>query len=108
MVYYHPDERHNNQEQWKKRIEDWKSSGLSGAAWCRKEGATYCQFLYWKKRLFDDSIQKMDSQSFIEIEDAADTSGVEVMVGEFSIRVSKDFDSATLCKCVHALRGAAC
>jgi len=71
-------------------------------------GITYCQFLYWKKRVFDDPVQKMDSQSFIEIEDTADASGVEVMVGEFSIRVSKDFDSATLCKCVRALRGTAC
>lgn len=108
MPYYTPDERRKNQEQWLERIEDWKRSGLSGAAWCRKEGITYCQFLYWKKHLIDEPAQKVTSQSFIEIEDVADASGVEIMVGEFSIRLSKDFDPAALCKCVRALSGASC
>lgn len=108
MVYYNPDERRNNQEQWVRKIEDWKCSGLSGAAWCRKEGVTYCRFLYWKKRLAGEPPRKLNSQSFIEIEDTADTSGVEIMVGGLYIRVSKGFDPATLHKCVSVLSGQSC
>lgn len=107
MVYYSPEERRKKQELWIERIEDWKRSGLSGSAWCKKQNVPCCQFYYWKSRLSNEPVQN-NSQAFIEIEDAADISGVEVQVGEFSIRVSKDFDSGTFSKCVRALIGVLC
>jgi hypothetical protein len=107
VVYYSPEERRKKQELWIARIEDWNRSGLSGSAWCKKQNVPYSQFYYWKSRLSNDQVQN-DPQTFIEIEDATDISGVEVQVGEFSIRVSKDFDSGTFSKCVHALIGVLC
>lgn len=108
MAYYSPEKRRENQKQWEERIEDWKGSALSGAAWCRREGVTYCQFLYWKSRLTRQPSPKNNSQPFIEIEDTADISGVEVLIGDFSIRVSKNFDPTTLCNCVRTLSGISC
>jgi len=37
--------------EWKEKLANWSSSGLSIAAWCRQNGAGYHQFLYWRKRL---------------------------------------------------------
>lgn len=106
MVYYNQEKQRKNREKWTARMEGWKRSGLSGAAWRRKEDVTYCQFLYWKKRLLDEPVQK--TQSFIEIEDGVDASGIEILIEGFLIRVSKDFDSATLSMCIRILRDARC
>lgn len=37
--------------EWTEKLADWSHSGLSMAAWCRQNGASYHQFLYWRKRL---------------------------------------------------------
>jgi hypothetical protein len=38
-------------QEWTKKLADWRSSGLSIAAWCRRNAEGYHRFLYWRKRL---------------------------------------------------------
>ena len=35
---------------WSARLSAWRSSGKSGAAWCRDNGIGYYQFLYWRDK----------------------------------------------------------
>lgn len=101
---YTSEERRQNREKWAARISEWKTSGLSGAAWCREKGLKYEQFIQWKKRLS----QKLGLDSFIEIAETSDSSGIEIVLNEVSIRLSKNFDSSTLHRCLRILKDCKC
>lgn len=36
---------------WQHTLGDWAASGLSGAAFCREHQLSYCQFVYWRRKL---------------------------------------------------------
>jgi hypothetical protein len=108
MPFYTLEERREIQEKWSARLDDWKKSGISGMAWCKQEKTPYHQFNYWKKRLLNHKQPKFDTQSFVELDDDSDTSGVEVVLNEISIRLSRDFDSTTLLRCLRTLKEAKC
>ncbi|MBU2874669.1 IS66 family insertion sequence element accessory protein TnpA [Marinobacter salexigens] len=38
---------------WQRHITDWQASGLSGMAYCKQQSLTYCQFVYWRKKLIN-------------------------------------------------------
>lgn len=38
---------------WQQHITDWQTSGLSGMAYCKQQSLTYCQFVYWRKKLIN-------------------------------------------------------
>lgn len=38
-------------ERWRQRLQEFESSGLSVAAWCRREGVSTASFYQWKKKL---------------------------------------------------------
>ena len=38
-------------KEWTRRLEEWSASGLSQAAYCRREGLDQCTFSGWKRRL---------------------------------------------------------
>jgi len=37
--------------EWARRLKEWSASGLSQAAYCRREGLDQCTFSGWKRRL---------------------------------------------------------
>lgn len=39
-------------EGWKPFIEEWKSSGISMAEYCRRKNLVYTRFQYWKDRIY--------------------------------------------------------
>ena len=41
---------------WMKRVEAWRESGQSAAAFCRSRDLTYSQFVYWQRRLRGDAL----------------------------------------------------
>lgn len=45
--------RTDRQQLWQQRITDWRTSGLSGMAYCNQQSLTYSQFVYWRKKLAD-------------------------------------------------------
>ncbi|MDN3508841.1 MAG: hypothetical protein P0S93_02275 [Candidatus Neptunochlamydia sp.] len=56
---------------WQEKLEEWKTSGLSGSAWCRQNQLSYYQFNYWRN-IFISKPSKSISVSqdnFIEIKE---------------------------------------
>ena len=44
----------NNQERtlyWQQQLDDWRRSGLSGAAFCKRQTLSYHRFTYWRHKL---------------------------------------------------------
>ena len=108
MTYYTDEERQQLKEKWIARIENWQNSNLTGAAWCKQEEVSYRQYLYWKKLLIKNPNKKLDSNSFVELDSDSDSSGIEIVIDEISIRLSRDFDSLTLRRCLQALKTMRC
>jgi hypothetical protein len=108
MTYHTTEERQKLRDKWIARIEDWKNSGLSRTAWCKRENLADHQFYYWKKLLSDEPKPKLDAKSFIELEDHSDSSGIEIALNGIIIHVAKNFHSATLQQCIMTLKGAKC
>jgi transposase-like protein len=81
---------------------------LSISAWCRLHGVNYQQFNYWKKRLSNEQEKTADSNSFVELESSSDSSGIEIVFNEISIRLEKEFDSRALAQCLQTLKGMKC
>lgn len=108
MTYYNPDERQEIRKKWIARMQDWHNSGLSGAAWCKEKEIAYHQFTYWKSRIDQSADQKLGPHSFVEIDDHPESSGIEVILANASIHLSKDFDSLTFLRCLQALRESKC
>ena len=42
-------------ELWQEHITQWRSSGLSGMAYCKQESLAYGRFVYWRKKLAGSS-----------------------------------------------------
>lgn len=42
-------------EVWQPVINDWKRSGLSGAAYCREHNLTYHRFCYWQQKFAEQT-----------------------------------------------------
>lgn len=56
---------------WEQQLENWRASGLTGAAWCRQKEIAYAVFLYWRKKLESEALTAQ-SEEFIEIPEAPD------------------------------------
>ena len=108
MTFYTNEERRKLRDQWMARIEDWKNSGLSRSAWCKQENIADHQFYYWKKLLSDKPKPKLDANSFVELGDHSDASGIEIILNGIAIRLSKDFHGPTLHQCLMTLKGVKC
>jgi len=47
-------ERAEKRRIWKQELENWKSSGLSQAEYCRQNELKFHRFVYWRKRVLPD------------------------------------------------------
>lgn len=89
---------------WKQRLQDWEDSGLSAMKWCREQNIPYSTFGYWKSKL---NSKEQEPIIFEELKEPC-PSAIELRWGEARLYLSKDFDLATLEKCLIALRRAQC
>lgn len=89
-----PDRFEETRSIWKKRIEEWQSSGQNIASWCREHQLDYKAFLYWKKR-FSTSCSHA---SFTELVDAK---GCIVKIEYKGVRLC--LESPTLKDCLAVL-----
>lgn len=48
--------------EWQRLFEVWAASGMSKTQWCKQNGVSERQMLYWQKVLRNEAIQKMKSQ----------------------------------------------
>ena len=98
--------REERTSQWRELIEQQGSSGLSGAAFCRKQGINLSRFYHWRRRLKQDNLG-----GFLELKAEAPSlrpgvisAGILIHLNAaVSIELAPDFDSSTLQKALHVL-----
>jgi hypothetical protein len=96
--------REKTRADWQKRLEEWKTSGKTVTQWCQEKGIYKAAFYHWKKKL---SEQILNRNSFIELkEDRA--LPIELEYRGIRIRLTENFDSRTLLRCLEALKRLPC
>lgn len=94
-------------QKWRHLIKQFDSSGMLHATeWCRNNNISYDSFIYWRRHLKDPATPKVESKaSFIElVNPSSQESGICLQYHGFTVALSKDFDEATLFRCLQALR----
>jgi hypothetical protein len=90
--------------EWEFKLENWRASGLSGAAWCRENDINYPVFMYWRRRI-EVPTQK-EVSTFVELTSPLNqTTGIDVEYRGVTLHLSKDFDATTFQRCLQLLKG---
>lgn len=79
------------QQEWADKLSDWRSSGLSMAAWCREHNESYDRFVYWRRRL-EPKLQK--SGRFVEL--TFRPSALHMTCNGITLQLEAGFDQALL------------
>lgn len=92
--------------EWETRMEQWRESGLSMAAWCRKENINIHQMYYWKRK-FDQQIDNTSSSDWLEVSHPAnfvEHSSIIIKVDKLSLEVNPQVDRQLLSDVMHLLK----
>jgi hypothetical protein len=92
--------RQELRDYWEQQLSAQEASGLSGRAWCAREGVCYGSFLRWRQRLAEPPT----ALTWIPVA-AGESQTLVVSVGTARIEVPGDFDPALLRRVVAALAG---
>ena len=92
-------------KEWKKKLEAWKESGLSGPKWCIENNENYPRFQYWKSAL-----KMTDPRSlFKELkEESPEPIAIELRQGDVTISFPKGCNASLLELCLKSLRKIHC
>jgi hypothetical protein len=96
------------QRSWKQKLEDWRASGLNGAAWCRQEAIAYRVFHYWKKKFESNLSATQSPEKFIEIPEGTNEVGLVLECRDVLVHLTKGFDAELLQDCLQVLRRLRC
>jgi hypothetical protein len=92
-------------DSWQERITEWRSSGLSRAAWCRHQGIAYPTFLYWDKKLRE----QLPIAAFVEIpEELTSDPGFTLECQGVLVRLTGHYNPEQLMGCLHLLKRLPC
>ncbi len=92
-------------KEWKKKMEAWQASGLSGPKWCIENNENYPRFQYWKSVL---QITPPCS-SFRELkEESPEPIEIELRQGDVTISFPKGCNASLLELCLKSLRKIDC
>jgi hypothetical protein len=96
--------------EWKIKINQWEASQKSITTWCKEQSIPEHRFYYWRRKLKKASQKDFaDSSSFVQLVDSQEGySGIELKIQKFSINLSREFDTATLKRCLHVLQEVSC
>jgi len=103
------DER--KEQQWRRRISQWRASGLSVRAFCALHGLANASFYAWRRVL---ERRAAEQPAFVPVQVVADTmpaqtSALEVVLADGrTVRVAPGFDAATLRQLLAVLEGRPC
>lgn len=89
-------------QQWKDKILEQRSSGISIPAWCRQNAVPIYNFRYWQSKLFPDTF--LSRSSFTEIHSRNGEIGIFLEYQGIKIHLSKHFDAATLKRCLEVIK----
>jgi len=88
---------------WEQRLQECQQSAKSAKKWCKEQNIAYATFCYWKAKLKSPQEEVI----FEELKEPSSTA-IELRWGEARLYLDKDFDIATLEKCLIALRRVQC
>ena len=109
----------DNLSYWHGHFKGWEKSGLSQAAYCRRNDLKYCLFHYWKRKLNKPSQSSVQLESntinFVEVSSprsfisrqssqAAPIDFFRLWVGDICIEVGNKFDGQSLSQLLGCLR----
>ena len=95
--------RQELRELWAERIEDFRASGLSQRAWCRKHGLRPNQLWYWLRK-FETETNQPQNGIWIQLDSLAPTgSGVVLRIGNVALEVQRGFDPQVLTEVIRSL-----
>jgi transposase len=96
------------ERQWRRRIDQWRVSGLSVRAFCARHGLATAGFYNWRRVLQRRAAEKA---AFVPVQVVADAvptqaSALEVVLADGrAVRVAPGFDAATLRQLLAVLEG---
>jgi transposase-like protein len=102
------------EREWRRRIEEQQSGGLSVRAFCSRRGLAEHNFYQWRKLLSERDRESQSTSSanlFVPVEVAGGVvdSRIEiVLVGGQRVNVPTGFDIPTLAQVVAVLEGRSC
>ena len=96
------------EQQWRRRIKQWRASGLSVRAFCARYGLASASFYHWRRVL---ERRAAEAPAFVPVQVVDDAtpppaSALEVvLVDGRMVRVAPGFDAATLRRLLAVLEG---
>ena len=100
------------ERQWRRRIDQWRVSGLSVQAFCARHGLACASFYAWRRLL---ERRAAEQPAFVPVQVVADAtpagqaSALEVVIADGRVvRVAPGFDAATLRQLLAVLEGRPC
>jgi hypothetical protein len=103
------DER--KEQQWRHWIGEWRASGLSVRAFCKRRGLALPTFYAWRRTLEG---RAAEGATFVPVQVVADAtptqpSALEIILRDGrAVRVAPGFDAATLRQLLAVLEGRPC
>lgn len=93
--------------EWKARITDYQSSGLTIKDWCQTHNLNYSQFHYWHRKFkaVENPIKTSTQWFPLDISDQVDEtgSGISIRVGGVVVEVKPHFNPDLLLQVVRTL-----
>ena len=107
----------SKREFWREHLQRWQESGLRQVVYCQQAGIAAWSFSHWKRRLEKEgAVGTTPAAAFVEARvlpapeihldtghAGAGRGGIEIKLGARLVRVSRDFDAATLERVVRVL-----
>jgi transposase-like protein len=99
------------ERQWRRRIDQWRVSGLSVRAFCARHGLSTASFYNWRRAL---QRRAADEPAFVPVQVVADAvptqaSALEVVLTDGrAVRIAPGFDATTLRRLLAVLEGRPC
>jgi hypothetical protein len=93
---------------WRRRIDQWRVSGLSVQAFCAQHGLSSASFYHWRRVL---DRRAAEEPAFVPVQVVADAMPVQARLLEVvladgrAVRVAPGFDAATLRRLLAVLEG---
>jgi hypothetical protein len=89
------------------------ASGKTQSAWCVEHGVNIRTFRYWAEKMKNGDKNKGNEPCWLKVveynpslsEIAEASSGVEVLVGKYAVRINTGFDGATFARVCGLLSG---
>jgi hypothetical protein len=99
------------EQRWRRRLNDWQRSGLTGREFCRRHGLSEPSFYGWRREIARRDREIADAQcspAFVPLH-VVPAEPIEVVLrGGRVVRVGSIFDASHLQAVVAALEGAPC